>query len=132
MSKYINAEELIEHAEVCEDTISRQAAIEALGEEPDIALDTEEEWAERDAWARHVRAIKSLPPAKPTPVCEDTISREWVLNEIITKVENDDSVLTAEGCYRADGWWRQFRWGCLKGDVIAWRPLPEPYRESEE
>ena len=47
------------------DLISRQDAIDALGEEPDIWNDTEEEWAYRNAWVEHISAIKSLPSAEP-------------------------------------------------------------------
>ena len=61
------------------DCISRQAAIKALGEEPDIARDTDEEWAEHDTWARHIRAIESLPSVESKLVCEDAISRETVM-----------------------------------------------------
>ena len=51
------------------DLISRQDAIDALGEEPDIWNDTEEEWAYRNAWVEHISAIKSLPSA-------DAVSRD--------------------------------------------------------
>lgn len=73
------------------DLISRQAAIEALGEEPDIALDTEEEWAERDAWARHVRAIESL-PSVPKPV-ENAISKRVIQDSLLKRISD----LNAQG-----------------------------------
>lgn len=40
---------------------------------------------------------------------------------------------TAEGCLRADGDWAQFRWDSIqqKDVVVAWMPLPEPYKEDE-
>lgn len=47
------------------DLIFRSDAIDALGEEPDIWNDTEEEWAYRNAWVEHISAIKSLPSAEP-------------------------------------------------------------------
>ena len=47
------------------DLISRQAAIDALGEEPPIWYDGEDEIAERDQWKRDVSAIKALPSAQP-------------------------------------------------------------------
>lgn len=47
------------------DLISRADAIEALGEEPEVWTDTEEEWAYRNAWVEHISAIKSLPSAEP-------------------------------------------------------------------
>ena len=48
------------------DLIDRQAALDALGEEPPVWYDGEDEIAERDQWRRDVAAIKALPPAQPT------------------------------------------------------------------
>lgn len=59
------------------DLIRRQDAIDALGEEPYIWNDTEEEWAYRNAWVEHISAIKSLPSAEPCD--KDAISREGLL-----------------------------------------------------
>ncbi len=47
------------------DMVSRQAAIDALGEEPPVWYDGEDELAERNQWRRDVNAIKALPPAQP-------------------------------------------------------------------
>lgn len=40
---------------------------------------------------------------------------------------------TAEGCLREDGDWAQFRWNAIqrKDMVIAWMPLPEPYKGEQ-
>lgn len=63
------------------DLINRQDAIDALGEEPDIWNDTEDEWTYRNAWVEHISAIKSLPSAtsqsltKPNKSCEDDLIR---------------------------------------------------------
>lgn len=67
----------------------------------------------------------------------ESLQDDWIpvsegLPEVGRSVLISDGVWTAEGCYRADGSWQQFRWDCLKEDVNAWKPLPEPYRESEE
>ena len=49
-----------------DDTISRQAAIDALGEEPLVwHEDDAGEVAERNQWRRDVAAIKALPSAQP-------------------------------------------------------------------
>ena len=45
--------------------ISRQAAIDGLGEEPPVWYDGEDEIAERNQWRRDVTAIKELPSAQP-------------------------------------------------------------------
>ena len=51
--------------EPCTDTISRQAAIDALGEEPYVWTDSDSEVAEREQWRRDVDAIKYLPSVTP-------------------------------------------------------------------
>lgn len=51
--------------ESAQDLISRQAAIEALGEEPLVWCDGEDEIAEREQWRRDVDAVKALPSAQP-------------------------------------------------------------------
>ena len=43
------------------DLISRAEAIDALGEEPPVWYDGEDEIAERNQWRRDVAAIKALP-----------------------------------------------------------------------
>lgn len=43
------------------DTIGRQAALDALGDEPMVWNDTPEEIAERNQWKRDVEAIKAVP-----------------------------------------------------------------------
>ncbi len=45
------------------DLISRQDAIDALGEEPPVWYDGEDEIAERNQWRRDKAAIESLPSA---------------------------------------------------------------------
>jgi hypothetical protein len=47
------------------DLISRQAAIDALGEEPPVWYDGDDEIAERNQWRRDKAAIESLPSAEP-------------------------------------------------------------------
>ena len=46
------------------DLIDRQAAIDALGEEPPVWYDGEDELAEREQWRRDVDAIKAVPSAQ--------------------------------------------------------------------
>ena len=59
-------------AEVGTDCISRQAAIDALGEEPLVWCDGEDEIAERNQWKCDIEAIEQLPPIQPEIVrCKD-------------------------------------------------------------
>lgn len=48
-----------------DDLIIRQAALDALGEEPLVWHDGEGEIAEREQWRHDVAAIKALPSAQP-------------------------------------------------------------------
>ena len=69
-----------------DDTISRAAALDALGEEPPVWYDGEDEIAERNQWRRDVAAIKALPPAQPTGTktvqVDDCISRAAIVDAI--------------------------------------------------
>lgn len=56
------------------DLISRADAIEALGEEPPVWYDGEDEIAERDQWRADIEAIKSVPSA-------DRPRGEWIAEE---------------------------------------------------
>lgn len=64
------------------DLISRQDAIYALGEEPEIWNDTEEEWAYRNAWVEHIAAIKALPSAD-RPSWELDGYTEWLEEKLL-------------------------------------------------
>ena len=54
--------------------IDRQAAIDALGEEPEIWCETDEEAATRSQWEMDKAAIESVQPADVRPV----IHGRWV------------------------------------------------------
>lgn len=47
------------------DLISRQKALDVLGEEPPVWYDGEDEIAERDQWRRDVAAIEAVECAEP-------------------------------------------------------------------
>ena len=55
------------------DLIRRQDAIDALGEEPPVWYDGDDEIAERNQWRRDKAAIESLPSAEPK-------TGEWILD----------------------------------------------------
>lgn len=89
-----------------DDTISRQDAINALGEEPEIWNDTEEEWAYRNAWVEHISAIKSLPSAdRPTGewVEEDEYGDLWVCDQCGFASEYKDNYCPNCGCLMKKG-----------------------------
>lgn len=43
-----------------------------------------------------------------------------------------DRKITAEGEYVGNGLWCQYRWSAWRNSVVAWMPMPEPYREDGE
>ena len=72
-----------------DDLIKRQDAIDALGEEPPVWYDGDDEIAERNQWRRDKAAIESLPSAEPK-------TGEWDL------CKDDDGVYgvcSICGCY---------------------------------
>jgi hypothetical protein len=88
------------------DLIDRQAAIDALGEEPLVWYDGEDELAERNQWRRDVDAIKAVPPAQPESeertaesaqnVSDDElISRKAAIDALADYIHNVDKVLGA-------------------------------------
>ena len=121
------------------DLISRQAAIEALGEEPPIFYDGEDEIAERDRWRRDVNAIKALPSAQPEqrwiPVSvELPASYKDVLVAYRDGTDRPGEKLNVTKAWRWDG---DSRWGTdhLESisrdyEVIYWMPLPEAPEEN--
>ena len=52
-------------AQLCEDCISRQMAIEAMGEQPLNWTNSSREIAEEMMWEDHVKALKELPSVTP-------------------------------------------------------------------
>lgn len=73
------------------DTISKEALIQSFLADCECK-DRSEAKAVTCSLDTMLELIDDAPPSEPKPVCEDAISRKWVLNEIITKVENDDSL----------------------------------------
>lgn len=121
-----------------DDCISRQAAINAALEDV-----SDKRTHEFNAGAiRAANRIKSLPSAQPEqrwiPVTERLPEND---NEVLITVwdAEDDYVEVYKGFYQGHEWWTQWCHGCSKikdepcGEniVIAWMPLPEPYKGGE-
>ena len=98
------------------DTINRQDAIDALMNDAD--------------WADAIPTIKSLPSSEP--------NTEWIpCSERLPEI-HDEVLVTAHGevsiaWLYLDGEWRSNDMPQqMFKDIIAWMPLPEPYREDGE
>lgn len=90
---------------VCSDIISRQAAIDALGDEPEVWNETAEEWAYRDAWVEHIAAIKALPSADAVEVvrCKDCKHRDLFSCPLADNDFQKDEDFCSWGERREDG-----------------------------
>ena len=115
--------------EPCGDTIYRQAAIDAM-------CDACSDWCDEGVCSK-VSAIQKLPPAQQWIPCSERLPDH---------PENDDYYLVTIQCEHYDGWddyvtgfaeWTKRGWdevSCYIGQikVVAWMPLPEPYKEGRE
>lgn len=122
-----------------DDTIYRQVALEAMetwgkfGCDPDgkLVKYNDNKHIPYVHYEDMVYAIKHLPSAQP----------KWIpVTERLP--ENDNDVLVTDGTDCAVAYWRtsaqawddsMHGWCDLYGlDVIAWMPLPEPYKEDKK
>lgn len=100
-----------------DDLISRQAAIEAVGEVHPLDYNAQST----------VNRIKKIPSAQ-----------EWIpVSERMPEVGHNvliavDDGYVAEGCRAVDNTWVQYRWSTVLSEdkVIAWMPLPKPPKEE--
>ena len=117
--------------------ISRQAAIEALHMHLMYRMGTDSNKKRLDDWINGVPSVQ--PEQRWIPVAERLPEND---NEVLITVwdAEDDYVEVYKGFYQGHEWWTQWCHGCSKikdepcGEniVIAWMPLPEPYRGGEK
>jgi hypothetical protein len=126
------------------DLISRQAALNAIdtwdkfGCDPDgklVSYDDDNHYVPYVHYDDMIHVIKHLPSAQPEPQwiqCSERLPE--ARRSVILSTKN----WTGEGCY----WettahhvvWKGYRWNATywDGEVIAWMPLPEPYKEGAD
>lgn len=106
-----------------DDLISRAAAINALGEEPPVWYDGEDEIAERNQWRRDVAAIKALSPAQPgwIPCSVMLPENDGVYLVTLRAITQLQKACAKIDIARFDGKWHKAY------PVVAWMPLPKPW-----
>lgn len=103
-----------------DDTISRQEAIDALGEEPEV-WSGNDEYAQglNNQWHYDVNALKAVPSVQAEqrwiPVTEKPIEKGLML---VTYNDGDVDLLKQPTSYR-------------RSDIVAWMPLPEPWKGEQ-
>ena len=117
------------------DCISRQAAIEALGEEPLVwHEDDAGEVAERNQWRRDVAAIEALTSAQPEqrwiPWSSGKLPEESGTYTVTAYDGVTNRVTYAKYQKRLKRW--ELTGARAYWRVLAWMPLPEPYKGGGE
>ena len=112
-----------------DDLISRQSAIDALGEKPLVWDDLSDfDLGKAAQWSDDVDAIKALPSAQPRwiPVTERLPEED---TEVIVSCTDDSG--DSEFSYTTTGWHYKGIWVVDNERsffVKAWTPLPEPWK----
>ena len=111
---------------------------EQLAEAFDLAISALEK-QEQDRW---------IPVTERTPETTDPVNVTWANNDPVSYYEDiRGKRFTATACYHRDKWWwysavcqdllDEYGKSCMDDDIdeaieiLAWRPLPEPYTEDE-
>ena len=119
-----------------DDLISRQDAIDALGEEPEVWLENDDyELGLNNQWHYDVNALKAVPPAQRWIPVSDRLPEKYIGQWLCCTSDGEIMVLpydtpgdgTKECVFYQwddDGYFYQ------TFDVVAWMPLPKPYNEE--
>ena len=121
----------IQALEQCEDAVSRRAVLDIVRFEENWLSDAKSNNADTDIAFSGIRTqVAKLSPVTPT--------QKWIpCSERLP--ENDEDVLTTNGiginiCWidTDDHKWRLRNDDYIMDSVIAWMPLPEPYKAETE
>ena len=120
------------------DLISRQAAIDALGDEPEVWTG-KDEYAQglNNQWHYDVNALKAVPSAQPEQrwiPCSETGTQPPVCDDVIVSIRDEAGDTRFD--YSSVGWKTpDGEYWIVDNEVnryvIAWQPLPEPYKDGE-
>ena len=157
MGEYLRETIKMLQAEPCEDAISKASVFEIVGNLMSIPYDLDRRITEKDV-SESMDEIRVLPPVTPTqrwiPVSErlpedlEPVNITWVNHEPEPYYHDiKDRNFVATGIYYRGQWyWYSTTCADYLGEygsneidkvddaveIIAWMPLPEPYKESEE
>ncbi len=111
-----------------DELIRKSDAIAALGEEPLVWCDGEEELAEREQWRRDVAAVKAVPTIEP--------ERKWIpVSERMPEAGSWAIWCSNKGIIQVARWKTDLRDHFFPDqgffdleDAVAWMELPEPWK----
>ena len=119
----------MQKGEPMSDLISRQAAIDALGEKPLAWTEGEYELGLQNQWQSDVDALKALPAVQPLVIhctdCEDWLERQSILGVTISELPSAQP----EIIYCKDCKWKQGAECVWFADV---RPFPSDFCSRAE
>ena len=124
-------------AEHCEDAISKASVFEIVGNLMSIPYDLDRRITEKDV-SESMDEIRVLPPVTPTQNWIPTSERqpEENGNYLAFYRSGDENAalefVMVDHCNAGGGWLHEVNGKKFYKKVLAWMPLPKPYKESEE
>ena len=106
-----------------DDLISRQAAIDALGDSVENWTDSDYELGQLNQWKADRKAIIYLPSAQPQWIPVTERLPEYG-TEVVT-INKDDEYEINHVIDEEDGEW-------FFDGAVAWMPLPDPWKGEQE
>lgn len=120
-----------------DDLISRQAALDALKDVSEHYTDKGREWHPHVDFM--VEAIQYLPSAQQwIPASERLPDLDNVYKDDPTYylVQNEYGDMMVATYIQFPGgariWQQMYQYGAIMEDIVAWRPLPEPWKGEED
>ncbi len=119
--------------------ISKSVAMREMARQPEDWKGTDEYIAaRRDKWKGDKDLIETLPDAKSTyewtPCSEEVPEPNMTVGNVkkYYLVENEYGDMMVASYNRGSGrtWWEQMYHGEVTDEIVAWMPLPEPYKDK--
>lgn len=98
-----------------------------------------EDAEEHDSYGKWIPVSERLPEERNSIFAKYKGTDKWesamfvkISETVIATVEYPSGEMITKNAHTVDGIWKLNEGMLLGGRVVAWMPLPEPYRESEE